>query len=105
MTRQRTLRLLPLAALFLGGLAVMLVVVLPADGQDEATGAVGVFPAPGVKSASPRTTLSFRGVKASDLGDVTVTGSRSGEHAASVRAHPDGQGASLVFAQPSALRS
>ena len=29
-----------------------------------------------------------------------MTGSRSGEHAARVRAHPDGQGASLIFAQP-----
>jgi len=98
-TRQRSLRLLLPAGLLAAGVALMLVVVLPADGQEDVQ-AVGVFPAPGVISASPRTTISFRGVNANALGEITVTGSRSGEHAARVRAHPDGQGASLIFAQP-----
>jgi hypothetical protein len=98
-TRQRSLRLLLPAGVLAAGLVLMLLVVLPARGQEDAQ-PVGVFPAAGVLSASPRTTLSFRGVSPKALGQITVTGSRSGEHAARVRAHPDGEGASLIFAQP-----
>jgi hypothetical protein len=99
-TRSSALKPLLVAGLLGAALVVLLVVVLPADGQDDGGGPVGAFPGPGLKSASPRTTLSLRGVESGALGDITVTGSRSGEHAYRVRAHPDGQGASLIFAQP-----
>jgi hypothetical protein len=59
-----------------------------------AAASVAVYPAPGVSTASPTTQISFRGT--TELGAVTVTGSRSGRHAGKVRAHSDGQGASWV---------
>ncbi len=61
---------------------------------------VSVYPAPGVRTASPRTQLSFRGVGATELGAVAVTGSRSGRHTGVVRAHSDGHGASYVPSEP-----
>jgi Arylsulfotransferase (ASST) len=57
---------------------------------------VSVYPAPGVRVASPRTQISFRGAPASALGAITVTGSRSGRHSGVLRAHSDGRGASFV---------
>ena len=65
--------------------------------QSGGSGPVGVFPAPDTEAASPRTELSFRGVSAGSLGDVTVTGERSGVHQARAVPHPDGDGVSLVF--------
>ena len=55
---------------------------------------------PGVQSASPETQISFRGVAPSAVGAVTVTGSRSGAHAGTLRPHSDGSGASFVLAEP-----
>ena len=62
-----------------------------------ASAAVTVSPQPGTPTASYKTQLSFRGVAPDALGTIRVTGSRSGEHRGEVRAHSDGQGASLVF--------
>ena len=59
-------------------------------------GAVSVYPAPGVLTASPSTQISFRGVPAGELGEIEVTGSRSGRHAGRLLAHSDGKGASFV---------
>ena len=61
---------------------------------------VSVYPAPGVRTASPQTQISFRGVSADELGTVVVTGSRSGRHTGVVRAHSDGGGASFLPAKP-----
>ena len=55
---------------------------------------VSVYPVPDMTTASPQTQVSFRGT--TELGDVVVTGSRSGRMGGSVRAHSDGQGASFV---------
>jgi arylsulfotransferase ASST len=55
-----------------------------------------VFPSPGTPTASPETTISFRGVKPADLGGISVSGSRSGTHTGQVVAHSDGRGASFV---------
>ena len=59
-----------------------------------------MFPAADTRSASPRTEISFRGVAPGGLGAISVEGSRSGARTGSVRPHPDGNGASLVFATP-----
>src|SRR6185437_1200488 len=63
-------------------------------GQAEASAApartVAVSPAPGDRFATPQTTISFRGISPAALGPVRVTGSRSGVHAGSVVADPDG---------------
>jgi hypothetical protein len=58
--------------------------------------AATVFPMPGSSSASPFSQISFRGIAPDRVGRVTVTGSRSGRHSGSVRAHSDGKGASWV---------
>ena len=94
----------PARRLGLAALAAALIPVATASGQDVAPpappGPVGVFPAPGTTTASPRTEISFRGVAPGALGVITVEGSRSGARVAGVRPHPDGQGASLVFSRP-----
>jgi hypothetical protein len=59
-----------------------------------AAATVAVYPAPGVSTASPTTQISFRGT--TELGAVTVTGSRSGRHRGRVREHSDGLGASWL---------
>jgi hypothetical protein len=61
---------------------------------------VSAYPSPGVKTASPRTQLSFRGVAPAALASLSVVGSRSGRHAGRVAAHSDGQGASFVPTAP-----
>ena len=57
---------------------------------------ISVYPAPGVRSATPQTQISFRGAPADELGEITVTGSRSGRHAGELREHSDGEGASFL---------
>jgi hypothetical protein len=61
---------------------------------------VYVFPIPGGQFASPATQLTFRGVPASQLGTITVTGSVSGAHTGTVAADSDGDGGSFVPAAP-----
>ena len=57
---------------------------------------VYVFPVPGGHFASPTTQISLRGLPASRLGAVTITGSSSGVHTGSLLSHSDGNGASFV---------
>jgi hypothetical protein len=71
-----------------------------ASAQQQPSGQVGAFPMPGVVSASPETQISFRGVAPAAVGAVTVTGSRSGAHAGTLRPHSDGNGASYVLSEP-----
>jgi hypothetical protein len=59
-------------------------------------GAVTVSPLPGSRDASPHTQISFVGVAASELHDVTVTGARSGAHAGALDSYSQGDGASFV---------
>jgi hypothetical protein len=73
-----------------------LVLLAPAGAHAAVTAAM--FPAQGVVTASPRTDVAFRGVTVKQLGTVTVRGSRSGAHRATLRAHSDGRGASLLVA-------
>ena len=81
-------------------LAALVVFAAVALGQGGDPATVHVFPSPDTPTASPRSEISFRGVKPDQLGDITVTGSRSGPRTGRVVAHSDGQGASLVFEQP-----
>lgn len=62
----------------------------------SASAAVTVSPQPNAQYASPQTQLSFRGATVADVGKITVTGSRSGRHGGTVRAHADGRGASWI---------
>ena len=59
-------------------------------------GPVNVFPSPDTDFASARTEISFRGVAPDALGDVSVSGSRSGEIRGELKPHADGAGVSFV---------
>ncbi|HTD08495.1 MAG TPA: arylsulfotransferase family protein [Solirubrobacteraceae bacterium] len=61
---------------------------------------VDVSPEPGADTANPDTQISFLGIDASDIQDVSVTGSESGEHAGHVYAYSQGGGGSFVPARP-----
>src|SRR3954469_5756740 len=72
----------------------------PRPAQVRASGTVSVFPPPGTVAVSPATTVSFRGVKATDLGTVVVVGSTSGPHEGRIVAHSDDRGVSFVPSKP-----
>ena len=61
---------------------------------------VAAFPSPGAGTALRGTEISLRGVTAAEAGQITVTGTRSGGHAGTLQAHPDGKGVSFVPATP-----
>ena len=75
-----------------------LAVALGACGGGESRGTVSAFPAPGATAAAPQTQVSLRGVR--DVGEVRVTGSRSGDHDGELREHGDGRGVSFVPDEP-----
>ncbi|HUB72687.1 MAG TPA: arylsulfotransferase family protein [Solirubrobacteraceae bacterium] len=61
---------------------------------------VDVSPEPESVTASPHTQVSFLGVPAAQLHDVSVTGARSGSHGGRLRPYSQGDGASFVPAEP-----
>jgi hypothetical protein len=61
---------------------------------------VTVSPEPQSMDASDTTQISFLGVPASELADVSVEGSRSGAHAGRLLAYSQGDGASFLPARP-----
>ncbi|HEY1778550.1 MAG TPA: arylsulfotransferase family protein [Solirubrobacteraceae bacterium] len=63
-------------------------------------GAVTVSPMPGAADAAPSTQISFLGVPAASLLDVSVLGSRSGRHSGALKAYSQGDGASFVPSRP-----
>ncbi len=65
-----------------------------------AGGAVTVSPQPESLDASYATQISFVGVPAGDIEDVTVSGSRSGAHAGQLEAYSQGDGASFLPGKP-----
>src|SRR5688572_13714466 len=85
-----------LTALLVAAAAIAVVAIAFGQGASDPPGPVGVFPSPGLRTAAPSAEISFRGIPAGDVGEVTVTGSRTGEHAGRLIAHSDGQGASFV---------
>ncbi len=72
----------------------------PRPAELRASGTVSAFPMPGTPSASPATTLSFRGATPAQVRRVQVFGSRTGTHRGHVVAHSDGLGASFVPDEP-----
>jgi hypothetical protein len=62
--------------------------------------AVQVSPEPETNTANPATQVSFRGVPAAQIRDVSVVGSRSGAHAGRLRPYSQGDGASFAPAKP-----
>src|SRR4051812_28795786 len=57
---------------------------------------VSAFPMPGSPAARAETQITLRGAPPGRLGGIEVTGSRSGVHPGTLRAHADGRGASFV---------
>ena len=65
-----------------------------------AGGAITVTPAPDTRDASYLTQISFLGLPAADIADVSVSGSRSGAHAGRLAPYSQGDGASFVSTKP-----
>ncbi len=83
------------------GCAMALVVALLTTTPSAGAGTpVSAFPIPGSKVAPTRAQLAFRGLPASQLGTITVTGSKSGVHTGTIEGDSDGLGASFIPAQP-----
>jgi hypothetical protein len=61
---------------------------------------VSVYPSPGTKYNQPATQISFRGVAPGQIGQVQVVGSASGQHAGTIKADSDNDGASFVPSTP-----
>jgi hypothetical protein len=62
--------------------------------------AVSVYPTPGDSYELRHTQISFRGIAPSQIGSVTVVGSKSGVHPGLLVPHSDGKGASLIPTRP-----
>lgn len=59
-----------------------------------------VSPAPGSRTASATTQISFLGVAPSAIGNVEVSGSATGRHPGTLRPYSTGNGASFIPARP-----
>ena len=71
-----------------------------AAAAQAASAPVNVFPIPGGQVAAPSTQITFRGVPASQLGTIVVTGSVSGVHPGRVLSDSDGKGGSFIPTTP-----
>lgn len=87
------------AALLLAA-GIVWVTGLGTPAEAAAAPRVTAYPSPNTGYASPRTQLSLRGVTPATVGPVVMTGSRTGAHSFTVRAHSDGKGVSLVPTTP-----
>jgi hypothetical protein len=61
---------------------------------------VYTYPIPASQVAPPGTQIAFRGIPASQIGTIAVTGSVSGVHTGTVEADSDGRGGSFIPDQP-----
>jgi hypothetical protein len=71
-----------------------------AGAASAASPAVSVYPLPGSKYNLPGSQIVFRGIPASQIGNVTVTGSVTGVHTGHIAADSDGQGGSFLPDKP-----
>jgi hypothetical protein len=61
---------------------------------------VAAYPSPGTNFDLPGTQIAFRGVPASQIGQVTVSGSVTGAHTGQVESDSDGNGGSFIPDKP-----
>jgi hypothetical protein len=61
---------------------------------------VDVSPEPGTDTANPDTQISFLGVRAADIHEISVVGRRSGTHSGHLHGYSQGDGASFVPDSP-----
>ena len=69
-------------------------------GSGGADPPINVYPIPGAQVASPQTQITFRGIPIKQVGQIVVTGSRSGTHAGRFYADSDGHGGSFFPDKP-----
>jgi hypothetical protein len=82
--------------------ALLLALALGAMLADPAYAAppVSISPLAGTPDASPRAQISFLGVPASEINDVSVVGSHSGRHSGRLESYVSAPGASFLPARP-----
>src|SRR5581483_6003095 len=61
---------------------------------------LSVYPVNGTRAVSPSTSITIRGATPRQLSGLTVSGTKSGRHAGTLKADSDGDGASFVPAKP-----
>jgi len=71
-----------------------------ADTAEAQANSVAVSPQPGTEDASPDTQISFLGEAGTTVSDVSVVGSRSGNHAGKLERYSTGTGMSFVPNSP-----
>jgi hypothetical protein len=71
-----------------------------ADTAEAQANSVAVSPLPGTEDASPDTQISFLGEPGTTVADVSVVGSRSGNHAGKLERYSTGTGMSFVPNSP-----
>jgi hypothetical protein len=77
-------------------LAAMTLLVAEAQGAP----ALALSPLNGTPDASPRTQISFLGVPASEIAQISVVGSRSGRHSGRLESYASSPGASFLPSRP-----
>jgi hypothetical protein len=87
--RQRIRSSVACAATLLGVIAVLAAAAAGAS-------ALTLSPLNGMRDASPSTQISFLGVPAGEIADVSVVGSRSGAHSGRLRSYASATGASFL---------
>jgi hypothetical protein len=83
------------ARAWLGAFALFAAIALLAEPAADAS-ALAISPLNGTPDASPQTQISFLGVPASEISDVSVIGSRSGRHGGRLRSYVSSPGASFL---------
>lgn len=96
--RVRASRRLRLALASAG--ALLVVALVPGMAAAQPAPLVAVYPSPGTSYNLPGTQIAFRGIPASQIGQVTVVGSKTGVHAGQIDADSDGDGGSFIPSQP-----
>jgi hypothetical protein len=84
---------------WLGALTVVFALCAAAAAADAAV-ALSLSPLNGTPDASPRTQISFLGVPANQIRQVSVVGSRSGRHSGRLESYASAPGASFVLTHP-----
>jgi len=84
------------------GLVGVLAAALMGAGAAAAQPATGVsvYPLPGSRYEMPATQIAFRGIAASEIGAISVVGSKSGTHTGTIAADSDGDGGSFIPSTP-----
>ncbi|HXC45280.1 MAG TPA: hypothetical protein VNU24_01635, partial [Solirubrobacteraceae bacterium] len=71
-----------------------------ADRAEAQANAVAISPLPGTEDASPDTQISFLGEPGTSVADVSVVGSRSGNHSGKLERYSTGTGMSFIANTP-----